>query len=68
MRMIHEALSPEKLEKFKKLMEAESEMTSEAQAEALDEKLRREADEAAEHDDRNRHERRKAAALERRGC
>lgn len=57
--MIRDAIAPERLEEFKKLMEGESK-TPEQRAADLDAKLRAELDALAESEDRSRFEKRRA--------
>lgn len=71
--MIHHALTEEQLAAFKRISLCEfeqpyglEEASPEQKAERLDATIRARADERAERDDRNRHERRKAAAQARR--
>lgn len=64
MQMIMKALSPDALDVVRKSMKASA---PERVADELDHRLRVAADARAERDDRNRHERRRAAALERAG-
>ena len=59
MQMILQALEPESLALLRRV----ERLTPEQEAEQLDRRGRQRADEQAERDDRNRHERRRDAAL-----
>jgi len=62
MQMIHDALAPEKLEQFKRMLEADtSENGADSRIERLREKRAKDADEAEEAEDRAKFERRQAA-------
>lgn len=65
MQIINQALSPEALAAFRKALEGQPQKTAEDRAGELDRKMRARHERAEEQADRNRHERRKAAALAR---
>jgi hypothetical protein len=63
---IKHAISPEQLAIARELFDRVPVLTGSDPVETIDRRLREKTDAQAEADDRNRHERRKAAALSRR--